>query len=74
MNTLMAWLQKADKAFLLCLGCNGVTSLLLWFEKLDNGSYTTITLGTTGAYIGAWAFAMTKGTPAERATAGTEKP
>ena len=63
----MKFLQHADKAFLLCIGCNSVTSLLLWFGKLDTGSYTAITIATTGAYIGAWATARIKGTPADRA-------
>jgi hypothetical protein len=67
MEQQMNFLQHADKAFLLCLGCNGITSLLLWHAKLDAGSYTAITIATTGAYIGAWATARIKGTPADRA-------
>ncbi len=63
----MNFFQHADKAFLLCLGCNAITSWLLWNAKLDAGSYTAITIATTGAYIGAWATARIKGTPADRA-------
>lgn len=67
----MNCLKQIDKAFVLCLGCNGATSLLLWFAKLDSGSYTAITIATTGAYIGAWATARIKGTPEERAVSPT---
>lgn len=37
--------------FILAVGCGLVTSALLWFDKLDGGSYTTVILGTVGAYI-----------------------
>lgn len=31
--------------------CGAVTSVLLWFGKLDSGTYTTVILGTVGAFI-----------------------
>ena len=48
--------RVGGRTFLLTLGCGIVASLLLWFGKLDGGSYTTLILGTVGAYIGANAY------------------
>jgi len=48
MNTMS---KLGGRKFLLCLGCGVVTSVLLWFGKLDGGAYTTIILGTVGAFI-----------------------
>lgn len=39
------------RKFLLCVGCGAVTSVLLWFGKLESGAYATIILGTVGAFI-----------------------
>lgn len=40
------------RRFLLTVGCGAVNAILLWFAKLDAGSYTAITLGTVAVYIG----------------------
>lgn len=39
------------RTFLLTVGCGFVSSFLLWFGKLDNGSYTAIILASVCAYI-----------------------
>lgn len=39
------------RKFLLCVGCHLISSLLLWFGKLDGSAYTTIILASVGAYI-----------------------
>lgn len=70
----MRGLEHLDKAFVLCLGCNLVTSILVWFGKLDPPNYTLITMGTTGAYITAWAAKAIKGTPADRAASQEPSP
>jgi len=48
------------RRFILTVGCGLVTSILLWHDKLDSGSYTAIILGTVGAYIGANTFQKVK--------------
>jgi len=48
MNTFTKF---GGRKFLLCLGCGIVTTVLLWFGKLDGAAYTTIILGTVGAFI-----------------------
>lgn len=63
----MFGLNHLDKAFVLCLGCNAITGILLWNAKLGEQNFTMITMGTTGAYIAAWAAKAIKGTPADRA-------
>lgn len=40
-----------ENRFCLCVGCGLVSSLLLWFGKLQDASYTTIILATVGAYV-----------------------
>jgi len=54
------WSSFLENRFVLCLGCNAVTSLLLYLGKLDSGSFTAITLGTVGAYIAGGAFERAK--------------
>lgn len=49
------------RKFLVTVGCGGVCSILLWFGKLDNGSYTAIILGTVGAFIAGAAYQNVKG-------------
>ena len=49
-----------DNRWLLCVGCNAVTSFLVYVGKLDSGSFTAITLGTVGAYIAGGAFERAK--------------
>lgn len=41
---------------MLCVGCGLMSSILVWFGKIDSAGYVTLTLGTVGAYItaGAW--------------------
>jgi len=43
--------RMGGRKFVLCLGCGAVTTLLLWFGKLDAAAYTTVILGTVGAFI-----------------------
>lgn len=45
------WSSFLENRFILCIGCGAVTSILLWFGKLDSGSYTAIIMGTVGAYV-----------------------
>lgn len=44
------------RTFLLTVGCGFVTSLMRWFDHLDNGSFTAVILGTVGAYIASSTF------------------
>lgn len=39
------------RRFLLTVGCGAVNAVLLWFGKLDAGSYTAITIATVAVYI-----------------------
>lgn len=39
------------RKFVLCVGCGAITSVLLWFGKLDGAAYQTVILGTVGAFI-----------------------
>lgn len=48
MNNLLSFL---DNRFVLCIGCGGVTSLLLWFGKMDSTAYAAIIIATVGAYV-----------------------
>ncbi|MDB5540795.1 MAG: hypothetical protein JWQ89_2522 [Devosia sp.] len=48
MMPLDAW---GGRRFLLCVGCSAITSMLLWFGKLSDGSYMTIILATVGTYV-----------------------
>lgn len=41
------------RRFILTVGCGLVCSVLLWFGKLTDGSFTTIILGTVAVYIAA---------------------
>lgn len=51
------WLQRlGGRSFLLCVGCAGVTSYMRWHDKLADGSYLAIIMGTVVAYIGQAAF------------------
>ena len=45
------WSSFLENRFVLCVGCSAVCSLLLWFGKLSDGSYTAIIMATVGAYI-----------------------
>lgn len=40
-----------ENRFVLCVGCALVSSVLLWYGKLDAQNYTLIIMGTVGAYI-----------------------
>ena len=44
------------RTFALAAGCGIVTSLMRWFDHLDNGSFTAIVMGTVGAYIASTTF------------------
>lgn len=39
------------RRFLLTLGCGAVTSLLIWFGKIDGGVYASVIIATVAAYI-----------------------
>jgi hypothetical protein len=39
------------RKFLLTLGCGLVTTVLVWFGKIDGATYSLVILGTVGAYI-----------------------
>ena len=39
------------RTFLITLGCGAMTSLLTYLKVLDSTAYTTVILGTVGAYI-----------------------
>jgi hypothetical protein len=39
------------RKFLLTLGCGLVTTVLVWFQKIDGATYSLVILGTVGAYI-----------------------
>lgn len=41
------------RTYLMTVGCGVVTSVMRWFEHLDNQSWTLVTMGTVGAYIAA---------------------
>lgn len=58
--------KLGGRKFLLCVGCGAVTSLLLWFGKLESGGYTTIILGTVGAFIVGNVAAQKMGGPDEQ--------
>lgn len=46
------WIEfLGGRSFILCVGCAGVCSFLLWHGKLQDGSYLAIILGTVGAYV-----------------------
>lgn len=44
------------RTFALTAGAGVVTSAMRVFDRLDNGSYTAIILGTVGAYIASTTF------------------
>lgn len=50
MNT-STWGSFLENRFVLCVGCGLVSSFLLWFGKLSDGSYLAIILATVGAYV-----------------------
>lgn len=66
-ETLIA--RLGGRTFLLTLGCGVVTSVLVWFGKIDGGTYATVTLGTVGAYIAANAVQKVKQIAGETAIA-----
>ncbi len=39
------------RTFLLTVGCGAVTSVMRWFDKLDNGSWTAVIIASVCAYI-----------------------
>lgn len=45
------WRSFLENRFVLCVGCAGVCTVLLWFGKLDSASFTIIIMGTIGAYV-----------------------
>lgn len=55
MNTTI-FTRLGGRSFILCVGCGLVCSLMRWHDKLTDGSYTAIIMGTVGAYIAHAAF------------------
>jgi hypothetical protein len=47
----MSLTSLGGRKFILCVGCGIVSSLLLWFGKLDAANYTMLIGFTIGAYI-----------------------
>lgn len=45
------WRSFLENRFVLCVGSSAISSVLLWFGKLDSPSYTLIIAGTVGAYV-----------------------
>jgi hypothetical protein len=48
MQKIMALISRK---FLLCVGCGGVCSILVWFDKISDSVFSVIIIGTVGAYI-----------------------
>ena len=67
--------RLGGRTFVLTLGCGAVTSVLVWFGKIDGGTYAAVILGTVGAYIAANAVQKVKQIAGDTATqiAATEK-
>lgn len=62
------WRNFLETRFVLCVGAGAVCSILLWFGKLDSGSYTAIIMGTVGAYVAGGAIERVKELGAAKAT------
>ena len=45
------WRSFLENRFILCVGSASVCSVLLWFGKLTDSSFTFIIMGTVGAYV-----------------------
>ena len=43
--------KVGGRKFILCLGIEVLTAILVWNKIIDQGAYTTITLAVIGAYI-----------------------
>lgn len=56
------FLSVGGRKYLITLLSHAVSTLLLWYGKLDASSYSTIILGTTAAYIAGNTYQKTKGT------------
>jgi hypothetical protein len=52
-SELKAWLDAiaGDEKFIMVAGAGFVNALLLWFNKIDQGNYVTLTTVTIGAYL-----------------------
>jgi hypothetical protein len=44
------------RKFLITIGCGVVTTILVWFGKIDGTTYTAVILGTVGVYLAANAY------------------
>lgn len=49
------------RRFMLTVGCGVVNAALLYWGKLSDGGYVTITLATVAAYVGANTYQKVKG-------------
>ena len=43
--------KLGGRRFIMSMGCGIVTSLLVWFGKIDGTTYSAVILGTVAAYI-----------------------
>jgi hypothetical protein len=52
-NSLKEWLDAitGDEKFILVVGCGFVDTVLVWFGKIDQNNYVTLTALTIGAYL-----------------------
>lgn len=56
--------KLGGRKFILCVVTELLTAGLLWFGKLDQGGYTTVTLAIIGAYIAGNVMQKVQTTPA----------
>jgi hypothetical protein len=47
----MNFARYGGRTFLLTVGCGVVTSVMRWFDKLDNGSFVAVIMASVCAYI-----------------------
>jgi hypothetical protein len=59
------WTSFLENRFVLCVGCGLITSILLWFGRLSDGSYTAIIMATVGAYVAGGVMESTKAAKAQ---------
>jgi hypothetical protein len=47
----MGYSKLISRKFIITLGCSIMTTVLIWFGKIDPSTYSLVILGTVGAYI-----------------------
>lgn len=48
----MNFARMGGRRFTLALGAGVVSSVLVWFAKIDSSTYAAVIIGCVGAYIG----------------------